>query len=198
VSNRNTLVRTAHDVGLAAWFGGSLMGAVGLNGATAEAKSSKETLRLSSIGWARWAPVQTAAIAVHALGGVGLIVGNSDRLDRQDEAKSNTAVKLGLTVVAVGLTVYSGALGKKVYEHQDDVTAGTTEPGHGTDPELASAQKQLKYCQWALPVVTGVLIFLGAQQGEQQKPSEQSKGLLGKVKPSKVKASKIKPSKIDN
>jgi hypothetical protein len=29
----NTLARSLHDVGLAAWFGGSLMGAVGLNGA---------------------------------------------------------------------------------------------------------------------------------------------------------------------
>ena len=198
MSNRNTLVRTAHDLGLAAWFGGSLMGAVGLNGATAEAKSSKETLRLSSVGWARWAPVQTAAIAVHALGGVGLIVGNSDRLERQEEAKSNTAIKFGLTVAAVGLTAYSGALGKKVYEHQDDATAGTTEPGHTTDPELASAQKQLKICQWAIPAVTGVLIVLGAQQGEQQKPSEQSKGLLNKVKPSKLNTSKLNTSKLSN
>src|SRR4051794_16130286 len=30
--NRNTLARTMHDVGLAAWFGGSLMGAIGVNG----------------------------------------------------------------------------------------------------------------------------------------------------------------------
>ena len=31
----NTLARSLHDLGLAAWFGGSLMGAVGLNGAAA-------------------------------------------------------------------------------------------------------------------------------------------------------------------
>jgi hypothetical protein len=31
----NTLARSLHDVGLAAWFGGSRMGAVGLNGAAA-------------------------------------------------------------------------------------------------------------------------------------------------------------------
>jgi hypothetical protein len=29
----NTVARSLHDLGLAAWFGGSLMGAVGLNGA---------------------------------------------------------------------------------------------------------------------------------------------------------------------
>ena len=39
---RNTLVRSLHDLGLAAWFGGTLMGAVGLNGATAKAKDPAE------------------------------------------------------------------------------------------------------------------------------------------------------------
>ena len=35
MSSRNTLVRSLHDLGAAAWFGGSLMGAVGVNGAAA-------------------------------------------------------------------------------------------------------------------------------------------------------------------
>ena len=33
MSTRNTVVRSLHDVGLAAWCGGALMGAIGLNGA---------------------------------------------------------------------------------------------------------------------------------------------------------------------
>ncbi|MDT5205049.1 MAG: hypothetical protein QOD34_1685, partial [Mycobacterium sp.] len=33
MSTRNTVIRSLHDLGAAAWFGGSLMGAVGLNGA---------------------------------------------------------------------------------------------------------------------------------------------------------------------
>jgi hypothetical protein len=33
VAADNTLSRSLHDLGLATWFGGSLMGAVGLNGA---------------------------------------------------------------------------------------------------------------------------------------------------------------------
>ena len=178
MSKRNTFSRTAHDVGLAAWFGGSLMGAVGLNGATAKAKSSQETLRLSSIGWARWTPVAIAAIGAHAVGGVGLIVGNKDRLDRQDEAKTNTVIKLIVTVAAAGLTAYSGVLGKKIDDNQDEPTQGTTEPSSKTNPELASAQRQLRYCQWAIPALTGVAVVMGAQQGEQQRPSEQTKGFF--------------------
>ncbi|MGB3827207.1 MAG: hypothetical protein WA962_00370 [Ornithinimicrobium sp.] len=176
MSERNTYARSAHDLGLAAWFGGSLMGAVGLNGATAEAASSKEALRLSSLGWGRWAPVNTAAIAVHVIGGLGLIGGNKSRLNRQLDAHTNTVVKSVVTAAAVGVTAYSGMLGKKVYDKQDNPTHGTTEPGHGTDEDLASAQKQLKVCQWAIPALTGVLIVLGAQQGEQQRPLQQMLG----------------------
>ena len=32
MSSRTTIARSLHDVGAAAWFGGSLMGAVGVNG----------------------------------------------------------------------------------------------------------------------------------------------------------------------
>ncbi|WP_311197830.1 hypothetical protein [Ornithinimicrobium sp. INDO-MA30-4] len=79
------------------------------------------------------------------------------------------------------MTVYSGMLGKKVYDLQDNPTQGVTEPAAGSDSELASAQQQLKYCQWALPAVTGVLVVLGAQQGEQQRPAEQARGRLSGV-----------------
>ncbi|MEU6943126.1 hypothetical protein ABZ943_42090, partial [Streptomyces rubiginosohelvolus] len=36
MTERTTFLRSAHDLGLAAWFGGALMGAVGLNGAAEE------------------------------------------------------------------------------------------------------------------------------------------------------------------
>ena len=40
---RNTVSRSLHDVGLAAWFGGTLANAVALNAAAAEAGSDKKT-----------------------------------------------------------------------------------------------------------------------------------------------------------
>jgi hypothetical protein len=177
MSQRNTLVRSMHDVGLAAWFGGSLMGAVGLNGATAAAKDPRERLSLSSLGWGRWAPVNTAAIGVHAVGGLGLILGNKGRLTVQGEGQANTAVKTVVTGAALAVTAYSGMLGRKVAKLSSEGGEGATEPAPGSSRELANAQRQLRLCQWAIPALTGVLVVMGAQQGEQQRPLA---GLVGR------------------
>jgi hypothetical protein len=65
MSERNTVLRSMHDIGLAGWFGGSLMGAVGLNGAAAQAASPAERLQIASAGWDRWGPVNLVAIGAH-------------------------------------------------------------------------------------------------------------------------------------
>lgn len=170
MAGRNTLIRSMHDLGMAAWFGGGLMGAIGLNGAAAGAKDPAERLTLSSLGWAKWAPVQVAAIVVHGIGGAGLIISNKGRLATQKEGRVNTAVKLTLTIAAAGTTLWSALVGAKMAQHASEGAAGTTEPDAGSSKTLAAAQRQQRILQWATPVLTGVLIVLGAQQGEQQRP----------------------------
>lgn len=175
MASTNTLSRIAHDVSLATWFGGSLMGAVGLNGATAQAKDPAERTRLSSLGWARWAPVQLAAAGIHTVGGAALIVGNRKRVAADPASQVNTIVKAVVTVAAMGATGYSGWLGKQVAEQAQEGAQGATEPSSAASKKLASAQKQLQVLQWAIPALTGALVVLGAQQGEQQRGV---KGLL--------------------
>ncbi|MFC5931228.1 hypothetical protein D6T64_05865 [Cryobacterium melibiosiphilum] len=178
MSSRNTVVRSLHDVGLAAWFGGSLMGAVALNRAAAAARDPKERISVATTGWKNWAPVQLGAMVAHGIGGAGLILANAPRLAGQPEARTNTIVKLGLTVVAIGSTVYSGLVGMKMGAHADEPVEGTTEPGADTSDELATAQSQQRFLQWVTPAVTMVLVVLAAQQGEQQRPVA---GLLQRV-----------------
>ena len=170
MSERNTLIRSMHDIGLAAWFGGNLMGAVGLNGGTAEARDPRERLRLSSAGWAKWMPVQLAALVVHGVGGVGLIMANRSRLASQAEARRNTVVKLVVTGAALASTAYSGVLGMKVAKNSEEGATGVTEPAMTSSNELASAQSQQKVLQWVTPALTAILLVLSAQQGEQQRP----------------------------
>jgi hypothetical protein len=177
MAGRNTLIRSMHDLGLAAWFGGNLMGATGLNGAAAGAKDPVERLTLAALGWKKWAPLQIGALTVHAIGGIGLISANKGRLATQKEGRTNTGIKLALTLAAVGTTVWSGLAGKRLADHAGEGTDGTTEPDEFASTALATAQKQLKVLQWATPVLTGVLIVMAAQQGEQQRP------FAGRLKP---------------
>jgi hypothetical protein len=188
MSERNTLVHSLHDLGLAAWFGGGLMGVVGLNGAASKAKDPTERLRLSSIGWGRWAPVQFAAIAVHGIGGIGLILGNKGRLAAQGEARSNTAVKLIVTGLAGAASVAAGLAGTQIAKHSDEGAVSVTEPSGGASDELKTAQRNEKWLQWSIPVLTGVLLVLGAQQSEQYRPAagfgetvlKKAKGVVGR------------------
>jgi hypothetical protein len=79
----NTVARTLHDVGLAAWFGGSLMGAAGVNGAATVVEDPTQRLRVANAGWARWTPLNLAGIAAHLAGGAVLTGVNKGRLAGQ-------------------------------------------------------------------------------------------------------------------
>ena len=59
MSQLNTVVRSLDDVGLAAWFGGSLMGAVGLNKVAASVRDPGERTSVATVGWKHWAPIQS-------------------------------------------------------------------------------------------------------------------------------------------
>lgn len=55
-SSRNTTIRSLHDVGAAGWFGGALMGAIALNGASKDVSDPAERSRIAASGWARCHP----------------------------------------------------------------------------------------------------------------------------------------------
>jgi hypothetical protein len=114
--------------------------------------------------------VQLAAIIVHGIGGVGLIVGNKGRLAAQSEARTNTIVKLVITGLAGGASLYSAILGRTIGAHAQEGGEGVTEPDPTASAALVAAQKKQRILQWTIPALTAVLVVLGAQQGEQQRP----------------------------
>lgn len=180
MSERNTVIRSLHDLGLAAWFGGSLAGAVGINGAAADVADRTQRLHVANAGWARWSPVNFGAIAAHLVGGAGLLYANKSRVAGQTGVGASTAVKLAVTGAALGATAWSGTLGAKLAKYDGAPAEGGTEPSSDTPPEAASAQKQLKVLQWAIPALTGALVVLTSLHGEQQRPTEQASGVLSK------------------
>lgn len=163
-----TSARVLHDLGGALWFGGTLMGAVGLNGASRVVSTPEERIPVASAGWARWAPVQAVGLGAHLLGGLVVLVANRDRAATQDDVKTNTNAKLVLTLAAVGATAWSGVLGAKLAK--DGAVPATTGviPAHETPADVRATQQQLRALQWVIPSLTGVVLALSSQQGEQQ------------------------------
>lgn len=182
MSTRNTTIRSLHDIGAAIWLGGSLMGAVGLNGAASDIDDKGERAKIAADGWARWAPVNAAAIGAHLVGGLGLVLANRDRVRAQSGVTANTAIKTVLTAAAMATTAYSGVLGAKIAKAGDAYTEAATTPSELTPDDVATAQNQLRMLQWATPVLTAAIVALGAQQGEQQRPTAILRGVGKKIR----------------
>jgi hypothetical protein len=186
VTADNTVSRSLHDLGLAAWFGGSLMGAVGLNGAAAEVEEPKQRLRLANAGWNRWTPVNLAGIAAHVAGGVVLLGANKGRVASQQGVAQATMVKTALTGAALAATAWSRVLGAML-DHAGEVPVeGGTDPSTDTPEDVAKAQRQLKVLQWVIPALTGAVLVFNARMGEQQRPAQVSGGLLGRLRPGRA------------
>ncbi|MFY1670105.1 hypothetical protein ACN27G_09110 [Plantactinospora sp. WMMB334] len=170
-----------HDLGLAAWFGGSLMGAIGVNGAAATVSDSRQRLGVASAGWARWTPVNAAAIGSHVAGAAGELITESPRMLVQAGVGRMSAVKTGLTVAALAATGYSRMLGMQLQKRTEAPVVAGTAPLNGTPPDVAARQRQLRVLQWVIPALTGGLIVVTALAGEQQKPGQVFRGMLARM-----------------
>jgi hypothetical protein len=182
----NTLSRSLHDLGLATWFGGSLMGAVGLNGAAAEVEEPKQRLRVANSGWNRWTPVNLAGIAAHVAGGAVLLAANKGRVASQQGVAQATVMKTALTAAALAATAWSRALGTRLDQAGEVPVEGGTDPTTDTPEEVAAAQRQLRVLQWVIPALTGAVLVLNARMGEQQRPAQVTGGLLGRLRPTRA------------
>ena len=182
----NTVSRSLHDLGLATWFGGSLMGAVGLNGAAADVEEPTQRLRVANAGWNRWTPVNLAGIAAHVAGGAVLLGANKGRVASQQGVAQATVVKTALTGAALAATAWSRALGAKLDQAGEVSVEGGTDPGDDTPQDVAKAQRQLKVLQWVIPALTGAVLVLNARMGEQQRPAQVTGGLLSRLRPGRA------------
>lgn len=178
---RTTAIRTLHDLGLAAWFGGTLMGAVGVNGASQDMAVRDERVAIATDAWGRFSPVGAVAIGAHLVGSFGLLVANRDRVLHQRGVAAVSGAKAAVTGVALGATGYAWYLGTKLGEAGSVSAAGGTVPSGETPADVVAVQQQLRALQWAIPVSTGAVIALSALAGEQQRADQQLAGTVGRV-----------------
>ena len=159
----STAVRATHLVTNAAWFGGSLMGAVGLNPASREASNLRERAEVSGTGWERWGPVQGAAVGLHLLSGLAILADNRRRVAAHPPTTAVVLAKTVLTGAAVASTVAAYVVG-------NELGKAMGEDGHPQEPEAAErARGRMRWLQWTTPALTGAMLVLDAELGEQQR-----------------------------
>lgn len=154
--------RAAHDVGLAAWFGGSYMGAVALNGVSREVDDPTQRARVANAGWFRWAAVVPVAVGAHLIGATGLT--RSQGCPGRPTALS--MLRAGVTVAAMLTTLESGRSGRQVVRYGDVPVATAVQPIAATPAPVARAQRRLRVVQWLIPALTGSLLIIDALQQE--------------------------------
>lgn len=164
MSGYSTVVRATHLVTNAAWFGGSLMGAVALNRASHEGDDFREQAHIADAGWTRWGAVQGAAIGLHLVSGLAIVGDNRRRIVKHRATTVAVVAKTTLTgaaLLASGAAYRLGAeLGEAKERAADDPTAAR---------RARSLARTMRWLQWATPATTAGILVLDAYLGEQQR-----------------------------
>ena len=178
MAQTNTVARTVRDLGLANWFGGSLMGAVALNGSAGAVSDARERGRVPRAGWQRWTPLEAAGILAVVAGDTVLIASRPQHLAAQHGYARNLALKLAINGAAVAATAGTWLLGRQLDQTGEVPVEGATEPSQDTPAEAASAQRGLRVLQWVVPMLTGAHIVMNAVLGEQERPRVVAQGVI--------------------
>jgi hypothetical protein len=164
MSSYSTVVRATHLITNAAWFGGSLMGAVGLNPASREGDDARERGAIADEGWTRWGPVQGAAIGLHLLTGVAIVADNRRRVAYHPPTTRAVVAKTALTGAALAASAAAYWVGAELGDAQERADS---------DPAAARRARSLagaiRWLQWATPATTAGVLVLDAYLGEQQR-----------------------------
>lgn len=140
------VTRAAHDVGLAAWLGGTMFGKFAHNPSLEKISSHAERGRVSNAAWNGYNPINAAGLGAAALGwgAARLTEANPVRLSGPEQALSRA--KDALMAAAVVSGIANGVQGARLARQAPDgavpVQTGT-KPAADTPPRAARIQRSI-------------------------------------------------------
>ena len=138
--------RALHDVGLAAWLGGSMFGKFALNPAVRLAQDKSDRGRILNDAWNGYNAINALGLGAVALGWAGARMTEARNGQMTDTEQTLALVKDALVATAVVTGVASGLQGgrfaKQAPEGAVPVEDGTT-PAAETPPPAAKIQRSL-------------------------------------------------------
>jgi hypothetical protein len=159
------LARSVQELGLAAWFGRSLLGAL----------EETDTTRHGH-GRSGSTPVTAAAVGAYLIGSFFVMTGNKGRLAGQKGVATISAVKISVISAALMATActrrFEGRVGG----------AGSSVAREGTGVQV-DAEGRLRTLRRSTVALTGALVVFNAVMGEMQRPSQVASGVLRRLVP---------------
>lgn len=152
--------RAAHDVGLAAWLGGSMYGKYALNPSLSRIASHSERGSVANAAWNGYNLINAAGLGAAALGwgAARLTEANPGNLTGREKALSTA--KDGLMAAAVLTGIANGVQGARLAKQAPDgavpIETGT-KPASDTPAKAAKIQRSLE-ALGNLNVVAGVAL----------------------------------------
>lgn len=125
-----SMVRAIHDIGLAIWWGGSLMGTMSLNPAVEVLDDPEERGKMVDEGWALFQPWGAAGLASAIISHI--IMRRNPPKRPSAKYKNIARLKDLLYGVAVVSSVASMALGEYVVHEETDYSPVETDEGDST------------------------------------------------------------------
>lgn len=192
MTTADDVARTLNTVGLATWFGGSLMGVLAVRGSDGRGRASRDdtaaSLLVENDVWTKWRPIQTAAIGAYLVGAAKLTTTNKGRVLAQRGVARAAAVKGVCTLGALGATWYASHLGSRIHHEAERAGGERSDDGQdrdetGLSEEATAVLGKLRMAQVAVPVLTGVALMADSRLGEQQRPGEVLRGVAARVVP---------------
>ncbi len=152
--------RAAHDVGLAAWLGGSMFGKFAHNPSLTEISSHTERGSVANSAWGRYNPINALGLGVAAVGWAASRATETHPAKLSDTEQRLAQTTDGLMILALLTGVVSGVAGirlaKQMPEGAVPVETGTT-PAPETPGPAARLQRIISAAS-TVNVISGVAL----------------------------------------
>ena len=190
-TDNHFVAQAVHDLGSALWFGGSVMGAAGVNKSGAQLTQGIDRIRVASSAWTRFQPAQFAGIGATLVAGLRLTQVGGRRIALQEGFGTVGALKAGIAVagaVASGYAAYCGARISTLAEEAHRSGAAlevedATLPTEATPPEIARWQQRQRVTQVLVPALAGANIVCNAWLVQSYRAGATLKGVLRRILP---------------
>jgi uncharacterized membrane protein len=138
--------RAAHDLGLAAWLGGSMFGKFALNPATKVVTEKRDRGKVTNAAWNGYNLINTLSLAAVTAGWLGARVTETNPARTGGREETLSKVKDGLVVASLVTGAANGIQGARLAKQAPEgavpIESGT-EPAVETPPEAARIQRSL-------------------------------------------------------